>query len=126
MPNAASRAKKKAPARPKPDAAVVKLKQKITALQAENAALKLELEQYIERWETLDGDAVKVLTYLSQHKTGAAREIAKANAVNIQIADHYLKFLATHRYVRAPIAAGKPYTIVHKGIRYLEERNLLG
>jgi len=125
MPKTASRAKK-SPTKSRPDASVDKLKQKIAALQAENAELKLELEQYIERWETLDGDAVKALMYLSKHKTGVAKEIAKADGINIQIADHYLKFLATHRYVRAPIAAGKPYTIVHKGIRYLEERNLLG
>ena len=69
---------------------------------------------------------MKVLTYLSQHKTGAAREIAKANAVNIQIADHYLKYLASQHYVRPPAAAGKAFTILHKGMRYLEERGLLG
>ena len=125
MPKAASRAKKAAP-RSKPDATVAKLKQKIAALQAENAELKIELEQYIEKWETLDGDAVKALIYLARHKTGAAKEIAKANGVNIQIADHYLKFLARHHYVRAPATASKPYAIQHKGVRYLEERDLLG
>ncbi len=126
MSKAASSTKKKSPAKPRPDAGVDKLKQKIAALEAENAELKLELEQYIEKWETLDGDAVKALIYLSKHKTGVAKEVAKANGVNIQIADHYLKFLATNHYVRVPATAGKPYTIVHKGMRYLEERGLLG
>jgi len=125
MPKAASRAKKAAP-RSTPDATVAKLKQKIAALQAENAELKIELEQYIEKWETLDGDAVKALIYLARHKSGVAREIAKANGVNIQIADLYLNFLAQHHYVRAPASASKPYTIQHKGVRYLEERELLG
>ncbi|MEI7681269.1 MAG: hypothetical protein WCK07_17845, partial [Betaproteobacteria bacterium] len=104
MPKAASRAKK-SPTRSSPDASVEKLKQKIAALQAENAELKIELEQYIEKWETLDGDAVKALIYLSRNKGGAAKDIAKANGANIQIADHYLKFLNDNHYVRA--ASGK-------------------
>jgi len=123
MPKAASRAKK-SPTRSSPDASVEKLKQKIAALQAENAELKIELEQYIEKWETLDGDAVKALIYLAHNTGGAAKDIAKANGANIQIADHYLKFLNDNHYVRA--ASGKGYTILHKGIRYLEERRLLG
>ena len=61
MPKAASRAKKKSPTRSSSDTAVARLKQKIAALQAENAELKIELEQYIEKWETLDGDAVQAL-----------------------------------------------------------------
>jgi len=125
MPKAASRAKK-APPRSTPDATVAKLKQKIAALQAENAALKSELEQYIEKWETLDGDAVNALIYLARHKKGVAKEIAKANGINIQIADHYLNYLAQHHYVLAPASASKPFTIQHKGVRYLEERDLLG
>ena len=125
MPKAASRAKKSAP-RSGSNASIDKLKAKIAMLESENAELKIELEQYIEKWETLDGDAVKALMYLARHKTGIAREIAKANSVNIQIADHYLKYLAQHHYVRAPAATGKPYTILHKGARYLEERGLLG
>ncbi len=123
MPKAASRAKK-SPPRSSPDATVAKLKQKIAALQAENAELKNELEQYIEKWETLDGDAVKVLIYLSRHKTGVAKEIAKADGANVQIADQYLKYLAQHHYVRSP-AATKPYSILHKGVRYLQERGLI-
>ena len=123
MPKAASRAKK-SPTRSSPDASVEKLQQKIAALQAENAELKIELEQYIEKWETLDGDAVKALIYLAHNKGGAAKDIAKANGANIQIAEHYLKFLTGNHYVRA--ASGKGYTISHKGIRYLEERRLLG
>lgn len=125
MPKAASRAKKNAPKRSNPDPAVQKLKQKIALLEAENAELKIELEQYIEKWETLDGDAVKALMYLSRHKSALPKEVAKGNGVNLQIADSYLKFLSRHDYVRAPAAAGKPYTILHKGMRYLEERRLL-
>lgn len=124
MPKAASRAKK-SPPRSSSDATVAKLKKKVAALQAEIADLKIELEQYIEKWETLDGDAVRALVYLSRHKTGVAKAVAKANGVNIQIADLYLRFLADHHYVKAPAAAGKPYTILHKGVRYLEERSLL-
>jgi predicted transcriptional regulator len=104
---------------------VEKLKQKIVLLEAENSELKIELEQYIEKWETLDGDAVKVLIYLSRHKTCAAKEVARANGVNVQIADSYLKFLADHHYVRAPGGSGRSYVIAHKGVRYLEERGLL-
>ena len=122
MPKVASRAKKK----PAPSAAVGKLKLKIAALEAENAELKTELEQYIEKWETLDGDAVKALMYLSRHKTAIPKEVAKGNGVHLNIADSYLKYLSNHHDVRAPAAAGKPYTILHKGLRYLEERGLLG
>ncbi len=110
----------------KQDTAMLRLQQKIAALQAENTELKIELEQYIEKWETLDGDAVDALIYLSRHKTAVPKEVAKKNGVNIQIAELYLRFLAEHHYARAPAAAGKPYTILHKGMRYLEERNLLG
>lgn len=124
MPKATRRATK-SPARPRQDANVDKLKQKIAALEAENAELKNEIEQYLEKWETLDGDAVTALRYLSRHKTALPKEVAKGNGVNLQIADSYLKFLSRHDYVRAPSAAGKPYTILHKGIRYLEERGLL-
>jgi hypothetical protein len=124
MPKAASRAKKSSP-RSSSDATIARLKQKVATLQTEVAELKIELEQYIEKWETLDGEAVKALIYLSRHKTGVARAVAKANGVNIQIADLYLRFLAQHHYVRAPASSGKPYTILHKGVRYLEERSLL-
>ena len=124
MPKAASRAKKKSPTRSSSDTAVARLKQKIAALQAENAELKIELEQYIEKWETLDGDAVQALIYLSRHKACTSRDMAKANGVNVQITDHYLKFLAEHHYARGA-AAGKTYTILHKGMRYLEDRGLL-
>jgi hypothetical protein len=124
MPKAIRRATKK-PAQPRQHANVDKLTQKIAALEEENAELKSELEQYIEKWETLDGDAVKALRYLSRHKTALPKEVAKGNGVNLQIADSYLRFLSHHSYVRAPGASGKPYTILHKGIRYLEERGLL-
>ena len=124
MPKAASRAKK-SPTRSPQTASIEKLKQKIAALEAENTELKTELEQYIEKWETLDGDAVKALIYLSRHKSALPKEVAKGNGVNLQIADSYLKFLSSHSYVRAPGTSGKPYAILHKGIRYLEERGLL-
>ena len=124
MPKATHRATKTS-ARPRQDANLDKLKQKIAALEAENADLKSELERYIDKWETLDGDAVNALMYLSRHKTALPKEVAKGNGVNLQIADSYLKFLSRHDYVRAPAAAGKPYSILHKGVRYLEERGLL-
>ncbi len=124
MPKAASRAKK-SPTRSGSNAVVEKLKQKIALLESENDGLKTELEHYIHKWETLDGDAVKALIHVSRHKTTLPREVAKANGVNPQIADSYLKFLMQNHYVRAPAAAGKPYTILHKGVRYLQERGLL-
>jgi predicted transcriptional regulator len=124
MPKATRRASQSA-ARPRQDANVEKLKQKIATLEAENAGLKREIEQYLEKWETLDGDAVNALIYLSRHETALPKEVAKGNGVNLQIADSYLKFLSRHDYVRAPATAGKPYSILHKGVRYLEERGLL-
>ena len=124
MAKAANRAKK-SPPQSRQAGPIEKLKQKIVALEAENADLKNELEQYIEKWETLDGDAVKALMYLSRHKTAVPKEVAKGNGVHLTIADSYLKYLSNHQYVRAPGAAGKPYTILHKGMRYLEERDLL-
>jgi hypothetical protein len=124
MAKATNRAKK-SPSQPRQNASVERLRQKITALEMENADLRTELEQYIEKWETLDGDAVKALIYLSRHKTALPKEVAKGNGVHLNIADSYLKYLSRHQYVRAPSASGKPYTIQHKGIRYLEERDLL-
>jgi DNA-directed RNA polymerase specialized sigma54-like protein len=124
MPKAASRAKK-SPAQSRENASIAKLKQKIAVLEAENTELKSELEQYIEKWETLDGAAVKALMYLSRHKTALPKEVAKGSGVHLNIAESYLRFLSDNHYVRAPAASGKPYTILHKGIRYLQERGLL-
>lgn len=95
-------------------------------LKSENAELKLELAQYIEKWETLDGDAVRTLRYLAQAEYDDAGAIAQAHDMNIQIAELYLQFLVTHAYVAAPPAGGKSaYGLTHKGRRYLLERGFL-
>lgn len=125
MPKAVSRAKK-SPTRSLKNPALEELKQKIAALQAENAELHIELAQYIEKWETLDGDAVNTLAYLCRHPGARPAAIAKGNQVNPQIVESYLKFLAQHHYVRAPNKPGQPYSVLQKGVRYLEERGLLG
>ena len=95
-------------------------------LENENHALKDELAQYIEQWETLDGDAVNTLRYLAGGSFDSAQAIATAHAMNIQIADLYLRFLVKHAYVAAPAAAAKPvYVLTPKGRRYLKQRGFL-
>jgi predicted transcriptional regulator len=95
-------------------------------LKTENAELKIELAQYIEKWETLDGDAVRTLRYLAQAEYDNAGAIAREHDMNIQIAELYLQFLVTHAYVAAPVADGKSaYGLTHKGRRYLLERGFL-
>jgi predicted transcriptional regulator len=95
-------------------------------LERENAALKDELAQYIEQWETLDGDAVNTLRYLAADAFDSAQAIATAHTMNIQIAELYLHFLVKHAYVAAPAAAAKPvYDLTPKGRRYLQQRGFL-
>src|SRR3954465_8270987 len=71
-------------------------------LKLENAALQDELAQYIEQWETLDGDAVNTLRYLAGAAFDSAHAIATTHDMNIQIAEMYLHFLVKHAYVAAP------------------------
>jgi hypothetical protein len=95
-------------------------------LKAENAELKIELGQYIEKWETLDGDAVRTLQHLAQDEFDSAAAIARAHNMNFQIAEMYLLFLVAHAYIAPPGAGGKSaYGLTHKGRRYLIERGLL-
>ncbi len=94
-------------------------------LKAENARLHDELAWFIPKWDTLDGDAVRTLEYLSCVERGHPQEIAKANQVNIQIVESYLVFLEQWQYVHAA-AGGEPhFNISDKGRRYLRERDLL-
>lgn len=94
-------------------------------LKAENAELQEELAQYIQRWDTLDGDAVKTLVYLSQYERGHASEIAQACQLNLQIVEMYLNNLAAGGYVHAPLNGEEPrHGLAHKGRRYLRERGL--
>lgn len=94
-------------------------------LKAENARLHDELAWFIPKWDTLDGDAVRTLEYLSRVERGHPQEIAKANQVNIQIVESYLVFLEQWQYVHA-VAGGEPhFNISDKGRRYLRERDLL-
>jgi len=95
-------------------------------LKAENAELKTELAQYIEQWETLDGDAVRTLQYLAQDAFESAGAIARTHNMNFQIAEMYLQFLVKHAYVATPAAAaGSGYDLTSKGRRYLLQRGLL-
>lgn len=95
-------------------------------LIAENAELKEELAHYSQSWNTLDGDAVKTLVYLSQHEHGHAPEIAHAYQMNLQIVEMYLGVLARDDYIHAPLNGAEiRYGIAHKGKRYLRERGLL-
>ncbi|MDP2241381.1 MAG: hypothetical protein Q8K18_14630 [Burkholderiales bacterium] len=95
-------------------------------LKAENAELQEELAQYIQRWYTLDGDAVKSLVYLSQNENGHAGEIAQACQLNVQMVEMYLGTLVQDDYVHAPLnGAELRYALAHKGRRYLKERGLL-
>jgi predicted transcriptional regulator len=95
-------------------------------LKAENTELKMELGQYIEKWETLDGDAVKTLQHLAQAEFESAGAIAQTHNMNSQIAETYLQFLVKHAYVQPPASSGKSgYGLSHKGRRYLRERGFL-
>lgn len=102
------------------------LEAEVEQLRAENAALKAELGVFIDRWETLDGDALDILRYLAAKPQGKPAEMATANRVNIQIVDTYLKQLVTGSYVET-VKKGRTTTfaIAPKGKWYLQERNLL-
>ena len=114
------------PALAKHQAALETMERDNVRLAAENAELKVELAQYIEKWETLDGDAVTTLRYLAQAEYDNAGAIAQAHDMNIQIAELYLQFLVTQAYVAAPAAGEKSvYCLTHKGRRYLFERGFL-
>lgn len=102
------------------------LEAQVAQLAAENAELKDALARYIDRWETLDGDALETLLYLSRHESGNAADIAAANRVNIQIVEAYLRQLVSGDYVK-PVANGAVphFGITRKGRWYLSERGLL-
>jgi len=94
-------------------------------LHVENAELKNELAQFIEQWETLDGDAVRTLQYLAQGAYASADAIARTHNMNFQIAEMYLQFLVTHAYVHPPAPGGSAgYRLSHKGRRYLHSRGM--
>lgn len=95
-------------------------------LKAENAELKEDLAQYIQRWNTLDGDGLKTLIYISQYERGHAAEIAQACQINVQIAEMYLKILVQDDYIQAALnGAEHHFGLARKGRRYLSERGLL-
>lgn len=94
------------------------------ALRAENARLNEEIEMFIRKWDTLDGDAVRTLEYLARVERGHPQEIARANQVNIQIVESYLGFLLQLQYVQTSASDEAHFNIADKGRRYLRERGL--
>lgn len=107
------------------------MEKELLQLRSENAALRDDLAQYIEQWETLDGPQVSTLQYLAANSRGHAREIARSVSINIQIAETSLLFLCQHNYVRPDLAAGKAtrgkperFALSAKGERYLRSRGL--
>lgn len=120
---------KQVPAAAKYKTRLQAMESELTHLRAENAALKDELAQYLEQWDTLDGPQVLALQYLAQHAEGQATAIAKAAQMNVQIAASSLTFLAQHRYVAAASAAKRGtsarFKIAPKGARYLRSRGMM-
>lgn len=107
------------------------LEKELVQLRAENARLQVELAQYIEQWETLDGPQVSALQYLARYERGHAAEIASAITVNIQIAETSLVFLQKCDYVKPAEGGQKPargrkaqFALSAKGARYLRDRGL--
>ena len=90
---------KQVPAAAKFKARLTAMENELAQLREENRALKDELAQYLEQWETLDGPQVTTLQYLAANPQGHAEAIAKAALINVQIAHSSLIFLAQHRYV---------------------------
>jgi hypothetical protein len=95
-------------------------------LKAENERLNEELSAFVDRWETLDAEAVRTLEYLSRHEGGQPHEIATAYQLHVQVVDAYLKHLAERDYVVPPLNGEPRYGLAHKGRRYLRGRGLLG
>ena len=116
---------KEVPAAAKYQVGLEAMERENARLKAENAELNEELAQFIQKWDTLDGDAVRTLMYLSQCERGHAHEIAQACQLNIQIVETYLNHLAQADYVHAPLNGEPRYGLAHKGRRYLRERGLL-
>jgi len=117
---------KEIPAAAKYKSGLDTIEQENAFLKAENAELKQELARYIQRWVTLDGDALKTLVYISQYERGHAGEIAQACQINEQIVEMYLGTLLRDDYIHAPLnAAEHSYGLAYKGRCYLSERGLL-
>ena len=118
---------KQVPAAAKFKSKLEALEHERVALRAENARLQEDLAQYINQWETLDGPQVNTLQYLAAHTSGHAADIAKAIAVNIQIAETSLVFLQKCAYVnddKATRGRKARFCLSAKGVRYLRERGL--
>lgn len=94
-------------------------------LKAENLRLSDELAWFIPQWDTLDGDAVRTLEYLSCVERGQPPEIARANQVNIQIVESYLVYLVKGQFVQCAANGEQHFHISAKGRRYLSDRGLL-
>ncbi len=115
---------KAVPAAEKFRAALDAMEKENEFLKGENAELREELAQFIENWETLDGDAVRSLHYLAQYGQGHAGEISQACQMNIHLVESYLKHLGAGGYVHLPSNGEPHYALAPKGKRYLRERGL--
>ena len=119
---------KQVPAASKFKAKLLAMENELARLRVENRALKEELAQYLEQWETLDGPQVITLQYLAANTHGHAAQIARAMLINVQIAHSSLNFLTQHRYV-APAGTGRGrqtrFKLQSKGERYLRSRGMI-
>lgn len=117
---------KEIPAAGKYESGLDAIEKENASLKAENAELKQELAHYIQRWETLDGDGLKTLIYISRYERGHAAEIAQACQMNVQIVETYMRKLLQDDYILTPLnGAEHSYGLAYKGRRYLSERGLL-
>ena len=94
-------------------------------LKAENAELRRDPSHFLEKWETLDGPAVATLIELAQLEHGNPADLAASGRVHIQLAESYLKYLATREFVYPHPSGKERYRIGAKGQRYLHERGIL-
>ena len=93
-------------------------------LKAENAELRRDPSHFLEKWETLDGPAVATLIELAQLEHGNPADLAASGRVHIQLAESYLKYLATREFVHPHPSGKERYRIGAKGQRYLHERGI--
>jgi len=115
---------KEIPAAAKYQAALESMERENERVKAENAGLKEELAQFMQRRVTLDWDAVRALVYLAQHERAHAAEIAQACEMNLHLVESYLNHLVAGDFVHPPAGGDPHHRLAHRGRRYLHERGL--